>query len=174
VQLLRLEGACAEPTKPDSTLLFGDVQCVHLTPKAIRVLRDRKKHVPEGANNRVKALRRLFAWAIDEEVLDGLENPTRDVAYLKGEPGGFHSWTPEEVEQFEARHPIGTKARLAMALLLYTGNVGATWCSWVVSTSEMGGCASLSRRTAAGSLSHSNSLSFPLSRLSSTLRPLVT
>jgi hypothetical protein len=49
-------------------------------------------HVPEGANNRVKALRRLFAWAIDEEVLDGLENPTRDVAYLKGEPGGFHSW----------------------------------------------------------------------------------
>jgi site-specific recombinase XerD len=121
VQLLRLEGACAEPTKPGSDLLFGDVQCVHLTPKAIRVLRDRKKHVSEGANNRVKALRRLFAWAIDEEGLDGLENPTRDVAYLKGRPGGFHSWTSEEVEQFEARHPIGTKARLAMALLLYTG-----------------------------------------------------
>jgi hypothetical protein len=43
------------------------------------------------------------------------------VAYLKGKPGGFHSWTREEVEQFEARHLIGTKARLAMALLLYTG-----------------------------------------------------
>jgi integrase/recombinase XerD len=26
----------------------------------------------------------------------------------------------EEVEAFEARHPIGTKARLAMAILLYT------------------------------------------------------
>jgi integrase len=33
---------------------------------------------------------------------------------------GHHSWTLEEVEQFENRHPIGTKARLAMALLLYT------------------------------------------------------
>ena len=35
-------------------------------------------------------------------------------------PGGFHAWTIEEVEQFEAKHPIGSKARLAFALLLYT------------------------------------------------------
>jgi integrase len=32
-----------------------------------------------------------------------------------------HSWTIEEVLQFEKRHAIGTKARLALALLLYTG-----------------------------------------------------
>jgi integrase len=29
--------------------------------------------------------------------------------------------TLEEVRQFERRHPIGTKARLALALLLFTG-----------------------------------------------------
>jgi integrase/recombinase XerD len=33
---------------------------------------------------------------------------------------GHHSWTLHEVEQFEQRHAIGTKARLALALLLYT------------------------------------------------------
>jgi len=28
---------------------------------------------------------------------------------------GFHAWTPDEVKQFEAHHPVGTKAWLARA-----------------------------------------------------------
>ena len=48
-------------------------------------------------------------------------NPARDVSYLRGRQGGFHSWTTGEVERYEERHPIGTTARLALALLLYTG-----------------------------------------------------
>jgi hypothetical protein len=35
--------------------------------------------------------------------------------------GGYHSWTPEEVLRYEQRHPIGTKARLALGLFLFTG-----------------------------------------------------
>lgn len=35
--------------------------------------------------------------------------------------GAFHAWTPEEIAQFEDAHPIGTTARLALALALYTG-----------------------------------------------------
>jgi hypothetical protein len=34
---------------------------------------------------------------------------------------GFHSWEVEEVRQFEKRHPVGSTARLAMALTLYRG-----------------------------------------------------
>ena len=49
-------------------------------------------------------------------------NPARDVPYLKSNnPTGYHTWTLDEVHQFEERHPIGTKARLALALLLFTG-----------------------------------------------------
>jgi integrase/recombinase XerD len=33
---------------------------------------------------------------------------------------GFHSWTEAELQQYERRHPVGSKARLALALLLYT------------------------------------------------------
>jgi hypothetical protein len=33
---------------------------------------------------------------------------------------GFHTWTESKIAMFEARHPIGSKARLALALLLYT------------------------------------------------------
>jgi integrase len=121
VRRLVLESAWAEAIQQGGTLLFGDVAYVHLSDKGVRVLRDRKLAAPESGNARVKALRQVFAWALVEDVPGVDLNPAREVGYLKGKPGGFHSWTIEEVERFEARHPIGTKARLALALLLYTG-----------------------------------------------------
>jgi integrase len=50
------------------------------------------------------------------------DDPTRDVRAVKSKNrSGFHRWTEEEIAQFEAAHPIGSKARLAMALGLYFG-----------------------------------------------------
>jgi len=81
---------------------------------------------PVSANNRAKAIRAVFKWAVRKKGPDGKalasHNPGRDVPYLKSNnPSGYHTWTLEEARQFEARHPIGTKARLALALLLFTG-----------------------------------------------------
>ena len=80
---------------------------------------------PEAANHRVKAARAVFKWGVRKKGPDGKPyapgNPARDVPYLKTGSTGYHSWTAEEVRQFEARHPIGTKARLALALLLLSG-----------------------------------------------------
>ncbi len=92
-----------------------------LTAKAVRVLRDRKAGLPEAANVRIRAIRRLYTWAMEDEVPGVTSNPARDVKYLRGRQGGHHSWTVKEVEQYEKRHPVGTTARLALALLLYTG-----------------------------------------------------
>jgi integrase len=36
--------------------------------------------------------------------------------------GGFHTWTEDEIAQYKARHPPGTKARLALELCLQTGH----------------------------------------------------
>src|SRR5262249_57869369 len=47
-------------------------------------------------------------------------DPTRDIKQRPVKGDGFHTWTEDEIEQFEAHHPIGTKPRLALALLLYT------------------------------------------------------
>lgn len=100
---------------------FGEVPLSRFTAKSVAALRDLKREFPEAANGRVKAVRAVFAWACMAEVGIALTNPARDVAYRpKNNPDGHHSWTIEDVERFEARHPIGTKARLAMALLLYT------------------------------------------------------
>jgi integrase len=121
VRRLVLEGAWAEPTQPGSPLTFGAVAYVHINAKAVRVLRDRKLDAPESGNARVKALRQVFAWALREEIEGVTQNPALTIEYLKGKPGGIHSWTVEEVEQFERNHEIGSTARLALALLLYTG-----------------------------------------------------
>lgn len=116
-----LQHCVDEPTKPGGTTLFGSLKLPHITAKAISVLRDRKKDLPEAANARVKAVRAVFAWAGMPEVALVTTNPARDVQNRSSNnPGGFHSWTIEEVEKYEARHPTGTKARLAMDLLLYT------------------------------------------------------
>ena len=62
----------------------------------------------------------MFKWAI--EVSHASTNPASAVPMLPpNNSDGIHSWTREEVRQYEARHPSGTKARLALALFLYTG-----------------------------------------------------
>lgn len=83
------------------------------------MLRGRKADKPEGANNRVKALRRLFKWSVANEHMQ--HNPAREVEYFHTGSTGHHTWTAEEVEQFKQRHPLGTKAYLAFALLYHTG-----------------------------------------------------
>jgi integrase len=93
-----------------------------MEPRDVAKLRDEKAAFPEAANARVKALRQLFAWAGSPEYRLTDRNPARDVAYLKSNnPEGFRAWTENDVAKYEARHPIGTPARLALDLMLYTG-----------------------------------------------------
>ena len=120
-----LEGTFDEPIAPGSPKLFRDIPLAMMGVEAIEVLRDRKSATPEAANARVKAIRQVFKWGMCKKSAEGRPcapgNPAREVSYLKSGSTGFHTWTPEDVSQFEERHPVGTKARLAMALLLFTG-----------------------------------------------------
>ncbi|NOE32168.1 tyrosine-type recombinase/integrase [Ruegeria sp. HKCCD7318] len=97
----------------------GDKPFALLQPRHIRLRRDEMSDRPEAANGMVKALRQLFRFALRYDHHD--DNPADKVEYLSGNAEGFHSWSLEEIEKFEAKHPVGTTARLAMALALYTG-----------------------------------------------------
>ena len=82
--------------------------------------RDPKMETPESANAEIKALRQVFKWALNEDLVGN--NPALDVPYLKSKnPDGFHTWTASEILMFMERHPIATKAYLALALGLFTG-----------------------------------------------------
>ena len=61
-----LEGCCREPRKPGSSDLIADCPLPAFTAGHVKVLRDRKLNTPEAANGRVKAVRRLFAFALKE------------------------------------------------------------------------------------------------------------
>ncbi|MGV8832559.1 MAG: tyrosine-type recombinase/integrase [Devosia sp.] len=89
-----------------------------LQAKHVRRMRDLKADFPEAANSRVKALRAVYGWAVLDGVDLATDNPAAKVPYLEAQGDGHHSWTDTEIAQFEARHPIGTKARLAIALLI--------------------------------------------------------
>ena len=49
------------------------------------------------------------------------DDPTAGVTREKVKTTGYKTWSEAEIERFESTHPIGSKARLAFALLLYTG-----------------------------------------------------
>ena len=97
----------------------GDQPFAAVTKKALIAARERRKDTPAQANNLVKAMRGLFKWAHDSELVD--IDPASDVGALKVRSEGFHAWSEAEVAQFEARWPIGTRERLAFDVLLYTG-----------------------------------------------------
>ena len=111
VRKLILDGLCLKGAGP---LPYG-----RLTSLSILQWRDSKSDRPEAANSLIKSLRQLFAFAVEYRYV--ARNPAKDVKYLKSYSEGHHSWTEEEIEQFETSHPIGSRARLAFALLLYTG-----------------------------------------------------
>jgi len=87
----------------------------------VRALRDERSDRPGAANTRLKALKALFAWACEEKPELAPQNPTLGVRKIKYATNGHHSWSPGEITQYRDRHPIGSNARLALDLLLYTG-----------------------------------------------------
>ena len=74
---------------------------------------------PGAANGLRMALRVLMKHAIDVGLR--ADDPTREVRAIRVRTAGHHSWTDDEIAQFERHHAIGSRARLALALLLYTG-----------------------------------------------------
>lgn len=63
---------------------------------------------------------RLFAYAIRLGWIS--QNPAKEAELpVTHEVRGFHTWTLEELIQFDERHPFGTKARLAKEIAFWTG-----------------------------------------------------
>jgi integrase len=118
-----IEECLREPLKPDSKLIMRDVPLRDFDSSHVRLLRDRKRDLPGAANNRKKYLSAMFRWAIENaaEETGVKSNPCRDVKSAKYASDGFHTWTVDEVEQYRAHHVLGSKARLALELLLLLG-----------------------------------------------------
>ncbi|ADU11998.1 tyrosine-type recombinase/integrase [Asticcacaulis excentricus] len=96
--------------------LVKDFRPAHLNKLVIDGLADR----PGQAKNMIKCLRGVFKCAIRNEMIDS--NPAREVETPKAKSkDGIPAWSDADIEAFCKHWPSGTKQRLALALLLYTG-----------------------------------------------------
>lgn len=77
----------------------------------------KRAETPAAANNLLKKLRMLIGFAIAHGWRE--TDPTLKMSRFKD--GGHHSWTDEELAQFENHWALGTFERTAYALHLYTG-----------------------------------------------------
>ncbi|UCI30504.1 tyrosine-type recombinase/integrase [Mesorhizobium sp. B4-1-4] len=80
---------------------------------------DARADQPFAANNALKAIRKMFEWAVSAGHID--LNPCDGVKPIKAKTDGFHSWTVDQVEQYRKHHPVGTRARLALDIMLFCG-----------------------------------------------------
>lgn len=98
----------------------GDLPADEVTSADIRAGRDLRRDTPAAANNHMKAISAVYEWGKEAGFVTG--NPVRGVKRLKETGPGHHTWTVEECLKYEARHPVGTMARLVYALALYTAS----------------------------------------------------
>lgn len=98
---------------------FGDGPAKLLKPTHIKDILDKQADRPGATKNLLKALRQAFQYGVERGLVNS--NPAAAVTFSTGKTDGFRAWTDDDIEKFREKWPSGTRARLALALLLYTG-----------------------------------------------------
>jgi integrase len=98
----------------------GDKPIARITREVIAAGRDRRASTPAQAHHFLKAMRGLFKWAsqaghVKTDPTLGVDNP----AHRKGE--GILPWSEQHVAAYQRRWPIGTRQRVWLDVLLYSG-----------------------------------------------------
>ena len=96
----------------------GDKGIATLAKVHVERMVNQKVSQPGTARNFLVTLRGLMQYAINVGLR--ADDPTVGVRGPKFKSAGFYSWSEEDIAAFEAKHPIGSRARLAFALLLFT------------------------------------------------------
>jgi integrase len=91
-----------------------------ITTAVIMAGRDRRANTPFQARHFLDAMRGLFRWALKARLIKidptaGIEDPPRP----QGE--GFAPWSEDDIAAYELRWPIGTRQRVWLDVLIYTG-----------------------------------------------------
>jgi integrase len=94
----------------------GERPIAQLPPKFIAMTLDRM--TPHQARNWQKAIRHLMQFSISAELCTA--DPTQGIKIKLPKSDGYYTWNEADVATYEAAHAIGSKARLAMALAVYT------------------------------------------------------
>jgi integrase len=98
---------------------IGDRRIMLLTREHMQRIVNKKAAKPFAQRNFLNTVRAMFKWAIKEGRIP--DDPTLGVTREKAKTCGYPTWSEDHIARFEGKHAMGTKARLAFGLLLYTG-----------------------------------------------------
>jgi integrase len=100
----------------------GKDQCGRVKKSDIEAGRDRRAATPSQSRCFLDMMRGMFRWAheampdhVPTDPTAGVKNPKEATS------DGFPIWTEDEVAQYEARWPIGTRERVWIDTLQYSG-----------------------------------------------------
>jgi integrase len=98
----------------------GKEAYAQITRATIIAGRDRRQATPAQARHFLETMRGLFRWGTDAQFVQN--NPTAGVTDpARPKNAGISVWSEEEVAAYEQRWPIGTRQRVWLDVLLYTG-----------------------------------------------------
>jgi integrase len=89
-----------------------------LEPRHVNLMLDAKAETPSAARDFLRCLRLLVQYAMKIGVR--ADDPTAGVRVAMPKSDGFRTWSEEDIGAFESAYAVGTKPRLALALLLNT------------------------------------------------------
>jgi integrase len=119
-------GGLAHATQRDRRLIlerfretYGERSFAALERRHVEPMVAAKAATPHAARSFLKALRAVVAIARRTGIRD--DDPTEGIRVNVRATAGFRTWTEDDIAAFESVHPIGTRARLAFGLLLFTG-----------------------------------------------------
>ncbi|MCW2315272.1 integrase [Rhodoblastus acidophilus] len=98
---------------------IGDEPFASIDKASIVASVDSRAQTPFAAKNFLKTMRGLFAWAVMAKHV--AVDPTEGVSIKVKESDGFETWTDEDIAQFKAKWPLGTRERVMFAVFLGTG-----------------------------------------------------
>lgn len=98
---------------------YGDRSAIQIGPIHLNAIFHQMASTPGAVRTLRKRLSTVFAVAVDLGWRK--DNPVRETKASKRKSRGFTPWSEEDIAAFERRWPSGTRERLALALLLYTG-----------------------------------------------------
>lgn len=98
----------------------GQVPFARVTRATIEAGRERRAATPNQARHFLDTMRGLFRWAhraglVKTDPTAGVNNPPQR------KTDGFRAWTEDDVAAYERRWPLGTRQRVWLDVLLYTG-----------------------------------------------------
>lgn len=98
----------------------GTVPCGDIRPEHIVAGRDARATRPSTSKGFLVVMRAMYRWAVVAGHVES--DPTIGVKNLpKARTNGFPVWTEDDVDRYQARWPLGTKERVWLDVLLYTG-----------------------------------------------------